>query len=240
MSFLSHRFKRLRPNIDRLSASDYNRLVDFVEKLAASLLSSGFMDASGIVTRRPPLGATTSNGTLFEVQSAGTGDGIYNCYEQNIDATEWADTAGDDKLDDKNSTSVEVLNLMETDPDASYSCALAQGDRLRAWQQKDDEGNKRWIGIPLITSGTRRARTTAAAGSGTTIVCNLIKNDGTEITSGLGSGITVNCDICGGSALNAAIPRLADDDYISVYHHDGKWYCNTVFQTSEDCDCYSE
>ena len=83
----------------------------------------------------------------------------------------------------------------------------------------------------------RRARTRAAAGAGATIACNLFEVNGTtEITSGDESNITVNCEICGGSALNAAVPRLANNDEIAVYKQGGSWYCTTVFQTSQDCE----
>ena len=174
---------------------------------------------------------------IFEVQSAAAGDGVYNCYEQTLDATDWTDTSGADKFDDKDATSVEVLNLLENDCLASYERMLALGDRIEAWQWIDDEGNNRWVGRPLVPS-VRLARTTQAAPAATYITCNLIKNDGeTEIEAGLGSGITVHCNISYGN-LNTAARRLANNDYLMVQNIAGKWWAAEGFQTSEDCDCY--
>ena len=90
-----------------------------------------------------------------------------------------------------------------------------------------------------------RAVTTAAAGAGTTIAANIYDRDlGTVVGSGFGFGITVNCSIVNGTALNAAIPRLESGDEIYVAkltdgNGDDAWYCLTVFQTSEDCTCVS-
>jgi hypothetical protein len=173
--------------------------------------------------------------TIFAVASAATGDGIYNCYKQTLDKTEWGDTAGDAKFDNLDTTAIEVLNLYENNPEATYKEQLATFDYIAAWKMKDDEGYQRWVGVPLTGGLVRMARTTAAAGATQTISCNLISSLGTEITSGLGSGITVYCKVCGGGNLNAAIPRLADDDYIFVVNLQGTWYCTTVFNTSQDC-----
>ena len=171
------------------------------------------------------------SGKVFAVQSAGTGDGIYNCREQTLNATEWDDTAGDDKFNDKDTTSVEVFNLLENDPVADYSPALTVGDAIKAWQWIDDEGNKRWAGIPLVANPVRRAITTQAAPGTEYITANLYNHAGTEITEGLGSGITVYCDIVGGTKLSEAIPELTDNFDISVQNIQGKWYCTSIFQT---------
>ena len=213
---------------------EYNRLVDLVSKLQRSLMTLGVIDSSGLPTRRHPQSAYAKP-RIFEVQSAGTGDGIYNCYRQSIDATEWADTAGDDKFDDLDTTSVEVFNAFENDPEATYTDALATKDRLLAWRLTDDEGNARWVGTPIAGGQVRMARTTAAAGATTTIACNLVGQDGSEISSGLGSGITVYCSVAGGGNLNAAIPRLAENDFIYVTNLNGVWCCTTVFQKSQEC-----
>lgn len=171
------------------------------------------------------------SGKVFAVQSAATGDGVYNCYEQTLDATDWDDTAGNDKFDDKNSDSVEVFNLLENDPIATYSPALTVGDRIKAWQWIDDEGNKRWAGVPLVANTVRRAITTQAAPALAYITANLYNHAGTEITSGLGSGITVYCDIIGGTKLSEAIPQLKDNTPLSAQNIQGKWYCTSIFQT---------
>ena len=174
---------------------------------------------------------------IFEVQSAAIGDGLYNCYKQTLDATEWDDTTGNDKFDDKDATGIEVFNLLESDPEATYKEMLATGDRIRAWQLTDDEDNCRWVGVPITGGLIRRAKTTQAAPAATKITANLIGQDGDEITSGLGSGIDVYCDIAGGGNLNAAVPRLTNDFEFSVYNLNGKWYCAFGFQASEDCTC---
>ena len=80
-----------------------------------------------------------------------------------------------------------------------------------------------------------QAKTQAAAGAATTISCKLLNEAEAEV----GDAITVYTRICGGGNLNAAVPRLASGDYIFVTNVGGKWYCTTVFQASEDCDCYS-
>ncbi len=169
---------------------------------------------------------------IFEVQSAATGDGIYNCYEQTLDATEWEDTAGNPKFDDKDTTEVEILNLGEFDPRSGYTPALAKYDFIAAWKKKDDEDESRWVGIPIISgSMVRGAITTEASPASDHITCNLYNPTPVEITSGLGSGIEVYCRITGGSALNVAIPYLPDNTPITVYCIQGKWWCDTNFQT---------
>ena len=89
----------------------------------------------------------------------------------------------------------------------------------------------------------KRARLNASAGSYNYITANLIDETGNEITSGYGYNITVYCSIMGGTALNAASPRLVDDGYIFVvqlpYDNTGtlqyNWYCTTIFQATQDC-----
>jgi len=177
-----------------------------------------------------------TNIRIFEVQSAATGDGVYNCYEEMLDKTDWIDTGGEDRFYDKNAVSVEVLNLLEHDVEATYARALAIGDRIESYQFTDDEGTSRWVGIPISGgSPVRRAKTTAAAGATTTIVCNLIGNNGVEITSGLGSGITVYCDTEDSANLNSVKPRLINDEEITVYNLNGKWYCSWGFSKWSFC-----
>ena len=76
-------FKHLRAGIDKVSAKQYNRLVDTVESLYQSMMKNGFMDTSGIYTRRQPISIFKMK--IFQVQSAATGNGVYNCYEQKLD-----------------------------------------------------------------------------------------------------------------------------------------------------------
>ena len=179
-----------------------------------------------LLPRLPKLGAGGVDIKIFEVQSAGTGDGIYNCYEQTLDATEWADTAGDPKFDDKDAVSVEVLNLEEYDPPSDYVAKLSAGDMLAAWQMADDEGNKKWVGIPLEAAGgeTRQAYCKTNASTGDTIVCYLD-------TDGTGEEKTVYFNMIGTSNINECWPHLLDGSPISVYYdsHDSKWRCCHTF-----------
>ena len=75
----------------------------------------------------------------------------------------------------------------------------------------------------------RHARVKTTPGAVTTVVCNLTDADGEEVT--------VTCDICNGTALNAASPRLAEGEYIAVYQEAGTWRCAAPFQTTEECVC---
>jgi len=231
----SERLKKLTAGDKQLSASQYNIIVDTVKQLARSGNVDGLQDSTGFHTRRQ-INASPFEMSIFEVQSAATGDGVYNCYEQTLDATEWADTAGDAKFDDKNETSIEVLNLREHDPAASYAAALALYDKISAWQMADDEGNNRWVGIPC-EYGPRRVRATeAATGAAANITCNIMLNNGVEAGAAeLGYNIEVYGDVCGGTNLNAAVPRIADDDYLMAQNIQGKWYFVTTFNASQDC-----
>jgi len=219
---------------DRPNASDFNERGDVLSKIARSLSINGIIDSTGFLGRRTAKDKGV-NLKLFEVQSAATGDGVYNCYEQTLDATEWDDTAGDSKVDDLNETSVEVLNLAEFDPESTYVAHLVANDLIVAWKKNDDEANSRWIGLPLRQANADRPRVAYCkndAGAGTTIVCYLDTDTG-------GKEITVSCSIAqGGAALNAAVPRLKDGDWIMVSKVGATWRCLTIFMPSEDCDCY--
>jgi len=161
---------------------------------------------------------------IFEVQSVTVADGVYNCKQQ-------LPSGG---LSDIN---YEVLNLLENDTVEDYEPMLACEDRMAAWKAVDENGTERWMGIPL-TPSVRMARTTEAAGASTSIKCNLIANNGeTEITSGLGSGITVYCRATLNENYSAAMPRLASGDYLFAQNISGKWWFVTVLQASEYCVC---
>ena len=71
-----------------------------------------------------------------------------------------------------------------------------------------------------------------AAPAATAITCYLD-------TDATGTEISVSCSIAGGGNLNAAVPRLTDGLPIIVSNIAGTWHCETVFQASEDCDCYT-
>ncbi len=90
----------------------------------------------------------------------------------------------------------------------------------------------------------RRAITTQAASARTFISANLYNNKGVEVTEGAEFGVNVHCSIAGDTNLNAAIPRLENNDDIFVakmpYSSAGsivqRWWCVSIFQASEDCD----
>jgi hypothetical protein len=130
---------------------------------------------------------------------------------------------------------IEVLNLFENDPIADYTAALGSYDRLLTWRLHDDEGNTRRVGIPMEPV-VRRVKTTEAATANEQITCNLILRNGNEAASNeLGSSIEVYVNISGGSALNAAVPRLADDDEMLAVNIAGKWWATNLFAASQDC-----
>jgi hypothetical protein len=77
-------------------------------------------------------------------------------------------------------------------------------------------------------TGIRSAFCKVAASAGSTIVC-YIDTDAT------GTEITVTCEICGGTALNAAFPRLEDGDRIFVIQDGTTWRALQIFQATETC-----
>ena len=165
---------------------------------------------------------------VFEVQSEASGDGIYNCYEQELDADEWDDTTGNPKFKDANSTSIEVLNLNEHDPEEDYDAQLVTGDMLVSWRFFDNQGNERWVGIPDSGGRTRIAYCKSDAGAATTIVCYLD-------TDATGVEITVHCLILGGGNLNTAEPDLKDGDPLLIQKVGGIWTCIYPFQGWIEC-----
>ena len=78
----------------------------------------------------------------------------------------------------------------------------------------------------------RRAYTQAAAGAGSTISCRL--DNATT-----GESITVTCEIIGGTALNAAAPRLQSGDLLHVVYDEDNalWRSLFPFQTTSNCGC---
>ncbi len=79
------------------------------------------------------------------------------------------------------------------------------------------------------TTAIRKAYVKTTPGAVETVTCYLDEMAGSEVT--------VTCSVVGGAALNSAIPRLTGSELIFVGEIDETWYCLTVFQTSEDCDC---
>jgi len=141
----------------RPTAADFNVLVDRINQLSKISGSGGVSVVSG-PNGTNIIGDAAVRGTvikIFEVQGQldTPADGVYNCYEQTLDSIDWDDHDGADKFDDKDTTSVEVLNLYENNPDYYYSPSIGKGTRLSCWQWTDDEGNKRWVGVPLLSDG---------------------------------------------------------------------------------------
>ncbi|KKM01567.1 hypothetical protein LCGC14_1793140 [marine sediment metagenome] len=232
MSLQTEKFKTYSRG-DRPSASDLNSRGDVLAKIARSLNIDGVQDSTGFITRKTTANKFTMK--IFRVVSEATGDGVYTCYEQTLDASYWDDTSGLRKVNDKNIDGIEVLNLAEYDPEATYVAHLEEGDRMAAWKMTDDEANTRWIGLGFRRANADRPRLAfckADAGAGATIVCYLD-------TDATGTEITVNCNISGVGALNSAVRRLEDGDRLLVTKIGASWYCTEGFQTSEDCDCYT-
>lgn len=226
-------YKPLVANRDRPSARVLNATVRNLNAVVASLLTHGLIDSAGFHTRLPP---TLPLFRIYEVQSAATGDGLYICYRQKLDATNWADETGLDKLlnYEDTPTEVTVLNWMENDPvEGTYAAALAKGDRLLVFDWGDDEGRTHVVGIPLTAPvRTVRLKENAPAASidSTSITCNLIDNEGNEITSGLGSAIEV-FGRCGVSVdWDEAIPIIINDKYMQAEWIAGKWWFVDSFQ----------
>jgi len=241
MTLLDQTFNRLRAGRDKVSAFEYNRLAGLVEKISRSLISNGVMDSTGFTTRRPPISIPKIK--VFEVQSTATGDGIYNCYEQTLDATEWIDTNGNDKFDDKNSISVEVLNLWENHISSNPVIALSSDDRIAAWQWKDDEGVTRWVGIPLVVDSDTSMKVFEAKAQ-----VNAPHNDDLSVKlcdiygDTTGSAFTVKCTIHNGLYLDEASPYIdSGKDIFVAQRGNGDWLCiSPVFNACEiGCVCCS-
>jgi hypothetical protein len=103
-----------------------------------------------------------------------------------------------------------------------------QGERLPSPQMIQNTKATRY---PL--AAVRRAKTTAAWSSGTSTTANLLDDDGAEVTSGYGFGITV-CFFKSYSADN--YPTITDDMIIPVFKDvNGAWYCPWFIITGTEC-----
>lgn len=91
----------------------------------------------------------------------------------------------------------------------------------------------------------RRAKTSEDAGGGDSILCSFFNEKTGEIIETPGTGITVNCLISNGSALNEASRRLEKGDELfvtaSAFDNDGivefRWMAIEGFMGTEECDC---
>ncbi len=87
---------------------------------------------------------------------------------------------------------------------------------------------------------TRRAITTEAATANNHITCNLYNIKSVEVTTGDEADIEVYCSIIRGTALNAALPRLENNDDLFVTllpfsSTESRWFCLSLFTGSEVC-----
>ncbi|MBN1126918.1 MAG: hypothetical protein JXA82_18090 [Sedimentisphaerales bacterium] len=86
----------------------------------------------------------TAGMALFRVTSARTSN-FYNCRRQVVDHTDWDTGGAVDRIDDLNTDNVVVFNVAEN---GLATVELTAGDLLYGWQEEDDEGTVRWLGIP--------------------------------------------------------------------------------------------
>ena len=109
----------------------------------------------------------------------------------------------------------------------------------------DDTGTptERWYCVSNFDAGkkVRRAICNEDAPAGDEILANLFDSDGNEIIVGDESGITVVCQISGGSDLSEATRRLEEGSIIFVIHQKVDsvltWLAVEGFQATEDCTC---
>jgi len=218
----------------RIKPADVDRLIDRVNILSKMTGTGGISVSAGTtgVNIHNRMKAAGRGSYIMEVQSAAAGDGLYTCRKEKLLAAEWADEAGDDKFSDKAEDEYTILNLMENDPEPGYVAHLIAGSLLECWQMSDDGGTSRWVGIPVERlNSVRRAWVKDTPGAVAVVTCYL------DVDT-TGRQITVYCDICGGNALNDAVPRLSDGDEIYVENVGGTWRAGG-FQASEDCECIS-
>ena len=224
----------------RLTGRDLDPIIDRLNLLSRIQGIGGTQVISGPtgVQVKGGGGGESSPMKIFEVQSAATGDGVYNCYEQILDGSDWVSTTTVDKVGDKDAVSVEVMNAMEnyTIVSPTYGDALMANDRLLTWESTDDAGTKRKIGVPIVPMTVRLAYAQEISQADNYLRVRLADYKG---VAG-GDAFDVYCLVYGGSALNAAVPIIAVNDPIFIIQLWGLWYSLFPFMTFEDCDCYTE
>jgi len=216
-------FKRYKAG-ERESAADHNAAMDLLSNIAGSMRENSFVSSDGVMIRRTPFEAGSAGIKVFEVQEAGTGDGIYNCYEQILDSSNWDGTDGDSpKFAELNEDEIEVLNIEEYDPPAAYLPYLDVGDLIFAWEQEDDEGETRWVGYP-IEPDTHIAYCDESAPADIVMNCHLDVDD-------TGTVVEVNFFIVGpeGTNLDDCVPLLVMHNPIVVEKIRGEWWCKFWF-----------
>jgi len=192
--------------------------------------------------RSPKIWPAGADIRIFEVvsKSTGAGDGVYNCREQEIDATYWSNEYGVPRFQNNaNENTIEVLNLEESDGAYFHADLLRVGDKLYGWRMNDNEFNKRYVGKPFLSTGIHRAFCSQNAPGSDYILAQLNYVGGQTIE--------VYCDIVGGGGLSSALPLLKTGTSLSVYWlgeevSSGasayqKWYCTMIFQHYKACNC---
>lgn len=117
---------------------------------------------------------------------------------------------------------------------------MTLNDKIRRFQQAARQemiSPQQVVQMPGLISADqpgaiRKAFCKNDAGASHTIACYLDEDQ-------TGEEVTVICTISGVNNLNSAIPRLAQGDLIFVAKFAASWYCLTIFQSSEECECVS-
>ncbi len=220
----------------RLSGKDLNVFIDRINLLSRVTGYGGTQVIAGPtgIQIRGGSGGVNSTTRIYRVQDTATGDGVYECFEQLVDSTDWLSTTNlIDKVVDKDSVTVEVWNAYENFIYTPYAEALFANDLMVGWQVNDDEGNIRVVGIPAIPTIVRLAFVQENAPHEALIEIKLADNTGTAA----GATIEATCIIYGGSFLDEAVPRLTTSSIVFVIQLWGLWYVLSPFITTEDCTC---
>lgn len=127
------------------SSSDYNRLTDAVTSLLHSTNVQYFTDSSGVHVRRMPAEVVIPSAlNIFQITVVGT-RGRYTCKKYIIDSSNWAAGSGVSRLVLVDDDEYDIFNIAENATTTTSS--LAVDDILLASENKDDEGNLRWVGF---------------------------------------------------------------------------------------------
>jgi hypothetical protein len=217
------KFRRLQER-DYISAKEWNTLVDLVKGLYRSTATDGIIDSTGFHPRKKPFTIPAATKVYrISLVDAEEEDGVYSCILQKWDSEQ-----------------VDYVPTVEEPAESDYvKCKIvteAEGhgyeeDWLLVSIGEPDDNNI----TPAIAAPEKiiyKAYCKTDAGAGSSIVCYL-NEDKTEENNP--AEITVNCEICNGSNLNSAVPRLADGDMLFVTRIGDSWHAMSPFQASEDC-----
>lgn len=225
------------PYHSKPSTQDYNRLVErlnILSKIDGRGGTQVITGPTGVHIRAAESTSLDLRTRLFEVQSSDTGYGKYNCYEQLIDGSDWENVANDvDLVLDKNTTTVEVMNAIENFIYTTYYEPLCVGDRILGWQTFDDDGTKRWCGIPVTGNMVRTVYTQEAAQSDEFISCKLLDYKADQVGAAFDVQGLVTDNNYGTNphpCLNKCTPRIQNGATLQAINLWGWWYFTTWFQ----------